>query len=169
MNGISVNFILFFFKGIPEGFLTVLALYIFTRTKMDIKRYLLLSFILIIGTYLIRFLPIALGVNTVLSLFILIITFLFVYKTQLSMIIRSIVSVICIFILIAIAEVLNMLLLIMVYGHSTAETMFSAKDGLQQSLYSLPSTIFFAFFIITGYLILQQIEKKAKKNGKTGT
>lgn len=160
MNGIAVNIILFFLKGIPEGFLTVLALFLFTNTKISGKKYLLLGLLFTITTYLIRLLPIALGVNTVLSLFILLIAFFAFYKPQLSGMMRTIISAVCIFILIAVCELMNMLLLTMVYGQGKAESLFDSKDGLTQSLYSTPSTIFFAAFIAIGFLLLRKIGKR---------
>jgi len=166
MSGISVNIIVFLITGIPQGLLSVLAVQIFTGTKIDIKKYLLLSLICIATTYLIRFLPIAIGVNTVLTLMVLIIAFQFVYKTQLSKVIRIIASAAVAFVLIAIAEILNMLLLIAIYGQATAEELFNSTDGLVRSIHTTPSNIFFAILIFIGYLILKKIEKRKKKDGE---
>ncbi|MGI5971869.1 MAG: hypothetical protein ACOX7P_09130 [Oscillospiraceae bacterium] len=168
MSDIAVNNILFLIKGLPEGLLTVLALYIFTGTKIEVQKYLLLSLIFIVTTYLIRLLPIALGFNTVLSLFILIIVFQSAHKIQLPKMIRTIVSAVGTFILIAVAEVFNMLLLIAKFGRAEADRLFNAKEGLVQSLYTLPSTIFFAIFVLLGYFVFKRIEKRKKKDGETG-
>lgn len=168
MGSIAVNVLVLLMNGIPQSLLTVLALYIFTRTKIDIKKYLLLSLIFVIATYLVRFLPIALGVNTVLSLFILILTFQFAYKTQLSKVIRTIASASGIFILIAVSEVLNMLFLIAIYDRTRAEELFSSKEGLVRGIYTSPTNIFFAILIFLVYLILRTIEKRKKINGEAG-
>ncbi|NCB51878.1 MAG: hypothetical protein EOM54_08370 [Clostridia bacterium] len=169
MNGISVSIVVFLFKGIPEGMLTVLGLYMFTRTKITIKNYIILSLICTTTTYIIRFLPIALGVNTVLTLLIMIVAFQFVNKTQLSKVIRTVVSSAGIFILIATAEVLNMLLLIVLYGRTQAEVLFTSEDGLTQSIYTFPATVFFAALILLGNLILKKIDKRKINNGEDGT
>ena len=160
MSDIAVNIVMLLVKGIPEGMLAVLALHIFTRTPLDKRKYLFLSFVYITATYLIRFLPIALGVNTVLSLFVLIITFQFTYKARLSEVIRTIASSAVILIIIAVSEVLNMFLLIALYGQSKAEELLSSNNGIVQSIYTIPSSIIFAFFIFIGYLILKKLEKR---------
>jgi len=169
MSSIAVNIIVLLIKGIPEGMLAVLALHLFTRTKLHPKKYLFLSFIYIAATYLIRFLPIALGVNTVLSLFVLIISFQLTYKTQLSQMIRAIVSSAVVLITIAISEVINMLGLIAIYGQSKAESMFTSQDGLIKSISTTPTNLIFALFMLIGYLILKKIDKRKLDNGETGT
>lgn len=169
MDGISVNILVLFINGVPQGLLSVLALQTFTRTKMDPKKYLLLSLICIVTTYLIRFLPIALGVNTVLTLLILIISFQIVYKTELSKVMRIVASAAVAFIFVAISEVLNMLLLTAIFGQARAEELFASTDGLTRSLYTTPSNIFFALFIIIGYVILKKIDKRKNKDGETGS
>lgn len=168
MDGIAVNIIVLFFKGIPEGLLTVLALHIFTQTKIQPKKYFLFSFIYISATYLIRLLPITLGVHTVFSLFLLILTFQFIYNGQLSKVISSIISAAFVLILVAISEVLNMLLLILVYGQPKAEALFNSSNGLTKSLYTSPSNVFFAILVFAGYFILKKINMRKKNNGKTG-
>jgi len=168
MNGIAVNIIVLLIKGIPEGLLVVLALHIFTRTKVDIKRYLLLSFIYITAIYLIRFLPITLGVNSVLSLFVLIIGFQVVNKPQLSQAIRTIAFAAVILILVAVSEVLNMLLLTVIYGEAKAAELFNASDGLIKSISATPTNVFLAIFIFIGYLILKKKDKRKIADGEAG-
>lgn len=168
MDGISVNIVVLLITGIPQGLLSVLAIHIFTRTKINSIKYLLLSVIFIIATYIIRLLPITLGVNTVLSLLVVIIAFQLAYKTQLSKVIPSIVSAAVAFVLIAISEVLNMLLLVAIYGQARAEELFNSTEGLVRSIHTTPSNISFALLIFIGYLILKKIDKRKKKNGETG-
>jgi len=168
MSDITVNTIMLFTKGIPEGMLAVLALHIFTRTTLEKKKYFFLCFVYIAATYLIRFLPIALGVNTILSLFVLIVAFQFTHKTQLSKVTHTIAASIALLILIAVSEVLNMFLLIALFGQSRAEQLFTSENGFIQSLYTSPSSIFFAFFIFSGHLLLKAFETRKIKNGKTG-
>lgn len=168
MNGISVNIVVFLLNGVPQSFLMVWALHIFTGTRINVKKYFLLSFIYAVAAYLIRFLPIAIGVNSVLTLLVMIMTFQFTYKTQLSKVIRTIVSATVAFVLIAVSEILNMLLLVAAYGQFRAEELFNSKDGLTRSLYATPSNIIFAIFIFIGYLILMKLDKRKRENGETG-
>ena len=168
MHGISTSVAVLLITGIPQGVLSPLALHLFTRTKIEIKKYLFLSFIFIITTYLIRFLPITLGVNTVLSLLVLILSFQLAYKSQITKLVSSVISSIIIVLLIAISEILNMLLLMMLYGQTRAEELFVSSVGITQSISTIPSTVFFAIFIIIGYFLLKGIDKRKQKNGKTG-
>jgi len=168
VDGIAVDIIMLFLKGIPEGLLVILALHFFTRTKIQPKKYFLICFIYVGATYLIRLLPITLGVNTVLSLFIMILAFQFIYNGQLSKVIRSIASAAVILILVAVSEVLNMLLLTILYGQTKAEALFNASNALIKSLYTIPSTVFFAILIITGYFILKKLDMRKNTNGKDG-
>lgn len=166
MNGISTSIAVLLMKGIPEGFMATLALHLFTRTKVQPKKYFMLSLIYIVATYLIRLLPITLGVNTVLSLFVLILCFQFAYKYQLSKVISSIVSAFIIMIIIAVSEIINMIMLTMMYGEAKAEELFNSSVGIEYSLSGLPSTIFIAVFILIGYFIIKNIEKRKQKSGK---
>ena len=84
MEGIAVSTAMFLLKGIPEGFLVAWGMHILTNTPVRRKPYLMLSLLYIVITYLIRFLPITLGINTVLSLFVMIFSYQIVYHAILS-------------------------------------------------------------------------------------
>jgi len=169
VNNISVNAIVLLVNGIPQSLLTVLALHVFSRTKLDARKYLLLALIFITATYLIRLLPIALGVNTVLSLFVLIIAFQFTYKTQLSKAIRIIASAVVAFMLIAVSEVLNILLLAMMYGYEKSRALVNSNNGLTQGISTIPTNVLLGVFILIGHLILRAAEKREMKDGEAGT
>lgn len=169
MNNISVNAIVLLVYGIPQSLLTVLALQVFSRTKLDARKYLLLTLVFTTATYLIRLLPIALGVNTVLSLFVFILAFQFTYKTQLSRAIQIIASAIAAFILIAVSEILNILLLSLVYGYDKAIGFIGSSDGLTQAISAIPTNVLFGVFILIGHLILRAAEKREMKDGEAGT
>ena len=166
MDGIAVNVVMLLLKGIPEGLLTAFALHIFTRTRIDFKKYLFLSFVYIAATYLIRLLPITLGVNTVLTLLVLIIFFQFTYKYQLSKVVRSVISAILIVVIIAISEVLNMLILTILFGTTKAEALFNSSNGLEQSISTFPSTFFTGLLIFIGYLVIRRLDKRKIVNGE---
>lgn len=167
MNGISVDVIVLLLRGIPEGLLSTWAIHVFTRTKIDQKKYLFLSFIFIASTYIVRLLPITLGVNTILSLFVLIVSFQFVYSYQLSRIVSTVISAIVVIVLIAVAEVLNIYILTFIYGLDQAEILFNST-GLTRSICTTPTTVFFAIFILLGKLILKKFDKRKKAHGDTG-
>lgn len=167
MTGISVSIAVLLIKGLPEGLLVAWAIHIFTGTRVEIKKYFLLSLIYVLATYLIRLLPITLGINTVLVLFVLIFAFQIIYKAGLSKVIRAIISSVIVLILIAFSEVLNVLLLTSLYGREAAERLFTSADGLTRALYSSPSNVFLGLFVVAGYFIMKFVQKKRTvKNGK---
>jgi signal transduction histidine kinase len=155
-------------KGIPESFLFVLAVYVFTRIRFNFKKYVILSLIFTFIIYLTRWLPINLGTHTMLSLLILILLFIVANKVDLQMIIKSIVSVIIIAIIIVISEELNVLLLIAFWGQSKAGKLLSGSS-IMVSVYEIPSTVIFALVILASYFVLAKIDKNKKvKNGEIG-
>ena len=111
MSGISVSIAVLLIKGIPECLIVAWAIHVFTNTPVEPKKYFLLAGIYILTTYLIRLLPITLGINTVLSLFVLIFAFQIIHKAGLAKVIRAIISSVIILILTAFSEVFNVILL----------------------------------------------------------
>jgi hypothetical protein len=168
MNGITVNLIVMLINGVPQCLLAVLAMHIIMRTKLDVRKYLLLSLIYIVTIYLIRLLPIALGVNSVLLLFVMVISFGLAYKTQLSKVMRIIASAALTLILIAVSEVLNMLILTAIYGKAQGEELFTSTNGLIRGVSTTPTNIVFAFFIGILFFIFRAIDRRKIKNGETG-
>ena len=63
----------FFLRGLPEGFLIIFAVYAFSKTVINIKRYIVSSIIFVIAVYLIRLLPIQYGVHTILNIIVIIV------------------------------------------------------------------------------------------------
>ncbi|HNW85371.1 MAG TPA: hypothetical protein PLP25_02030 [Candidatus Limiplasma sp.] len=167
MNGISVSPVVLLINGIPECLLVAWAMYIFTGTPLHAKKYLILSGVYAVATYLIRFLPITLGINTVLFLFVLIFSFQILHQSSLSKLVRSIISSVVILILIAVSEVCNVLLLTAFYGREAAETLFTSPNGLTRAVYSSPSNLFLGLFVLGSYFLMKLIQKKKdEKNGK---
>lgn len=155
-------------KGIPESFLFVLAVNVFTRTKFDLKKYLVLGSIFTLITYLTRWLPINLGTHTMLSLLALIFLYLIAYKVDLQYIIKSIISVIAIAIIIVVSELIDLLLLSEIYGKIKAEELLNSSSPLIKSVSALPSILIFGIVVLVIYLIMSKKDKsKVKEHGKT--
>jgi len=145
-------------KGIPEGFLDIWAMYIFTRSKLDKTTYIILSCIFIVTTYFIRLLPISFGVNSMLSILVFIVLFVMIRKVEFP---KAVKAAIVVMILLFVSEGLNMLLLISLYGKDKAEQALSSPLGI--SIYSIPSTLIFAAIILISYFIISKT-KKIRKN-----
>ena len=174
MNGIAVSPAMLILKGIPEGFIIAWGIHILTDTKPDWKRYLLLSGMYILITYLIRFLPITLGINTVLSPFVLIFSYQLVYRADLNKMIRAMIASIIILVCNALSEVFNMALLSAVFGSEKADVLAWNTEKFSDAIYSLPSTILMALITLAGYFILKKMRqndnarKRVNEDGKTG-
>jgi len=154
-------------KGVPESFLFILAIYILTRIKFDLKKYLFMSLIITFISYITKWLPINMGTHTMLSLLILILIFIIVNKVNLQNIIKSIISVIVVAIIIVISEVLNELLLVAIFGQAETKKLFDFGSAVIISVCMLPSTIIFAFILLILYFILLKYDKNKKvKDGK---
>lgn len=153
-------------KGVPEAFLVALGIHILTETKVDWKKYLLMSFMFILMPYLLRQLPISSGINTVLSLFGLIFVFQLLYHSGLQKIVRAMISPIIILILISVAEMLNLLILSMIYGFEAANMMFKTPNGWAQCLCTWPSTVFLALLLLAAHKVIQSMRKRKIQDGK---
>ena len=162
MSGISVSLAVLFIKGVPECLIVAWAIYVFTGTKFDTGKYFLLAGISLVATYLIRFLPITLGINTVLFLFVLIFAFQMINKGGMSMVIRTVISSVIILILIAVSELLYVLLMTVIFGREQAETFFRFTDELTRAFYAIPSNVFLALFVLAGYFIMKKVHQKKR-------
>jgi hypothetical protein len=76
-------------KGIPEGFLDVLSIYILTGTKIKAKTYVLQSIVTVAVIFLIRFLPINYGINTILVLTFFAVYFSVFFKMEFTKVIMA--------------------------------------------------------------------------------
>jgi hypothetical protein len=168
MDGIAVSATMLLLKGIPEGFIIAWGMLILTNTKVEKKKYLLLSLLYIVITYLVRFLPITLGINTVLSVFVMIFSYQTVYHAGLNKMIRAMIAAIVILVFTAISEILNVILLTVLYGSEQANAFVTSTNDLTQAIYTTPSTVFLALFAVAGYFILKAIRKRMSTHGKPG-
>ena len=168
-GNIQVSLEMLLMKGIPECFLVAWAIHFLTNTKMERNKYLLISIVYTTATYLIRFLPITLGVNTILSLFVLIFTFQLVHKADLAKVTRAVISSVIVLILTAISELINALILSSIFGREQADALLRFSDNMTRSLSSAPSTVILAGFIVAAYFITKKIQKQRNlKDGSLG-
>lgn len=98
----------FLLRTIPEGFLYLLGVYVFSKIRINKINYITASLITAVALYFIRLLPIDYGVHTI--LIILFIIFLSMFYNKFDSI-QSIKSTIIIFIIQFISEGINMLVL----------------------------------------------------------
>ncbi len=167
MDGISISLTQLLMKGVPEGLLMTLAFHLFTNTKIDKVKFFTLAFTNIFMTYLIRFLPITMGVNTILSLLALIVLFQITYRSQLDVVVRSIVTAVVVMTMIIIAETLNYLLLFAWFGTEQAEGILSNSSEVVKNAAAIPSTLMLVVMIFSAYWLMKKIENRKSAHGTT--
>ncbi len=139
---LHLSFLEFIVRGIPEAILFVLAVYIFSNTKLEIKKIIIASLILSVSTFLVRMLPISYGIHTILNIITLVLITSVVIKIS---IIDSIRSGILTAILMFICEGINMGLIQLIHGNEI-EKIFS--NPILKTVYGLPSLIIFTIIIL---------------------
>lgn len=143
-----------FLRIIPEQFLFILASYMLSGKKIDIKRILLSSFIVAVAIYLTRLLPTQFGIHTILGLVMIVFVNIKVNKFK---VIKAIQITVFLVILLLLSEIVNVLLITFVFKVDV-KSIFN--DPTLKALYGLPSlAIFGALSFVLGKKI-----NKAKKH-----
>ena len=135
----------FLIRTIPEEFLFVLAIHAFSKTKVDLKRYILSGVVASIAAYLIRLLPIEYGVHSLLALIFLIVMVNFVNKID---IIKSIQSGIIAFIICFVFEGLSLSFIQFILKKDLNIVM---SNSINKTLIGLPSLVFFGIVVVIYY------------------
>ncbi|MBK1809748.1 hypothetical protein JHL18_03725 [Clostridium sp. YIM B02505] len=145
---LKVSLIEFFLRGIPEEFIFLLAAYAFTKNKIKLDKYLISVLVQSLIVYLLRFLPIQSGVDSILNLITLIGVMVIINKFEVVQSIKvSIIMMLCVFI----CEGLNVLFLQLVLKKDL-NSLF--KSPISKIIYSSPSLILFATIVIIYYIRL---------------
>lgn len=144
----------FFLRVLPESFLFVLAVYIFSQTKIDKKKYFISGLIFSIVVFIIRRLPINYGVHMILS-----VLFLLFISTKYNKIdvISSIRSIILTYLIQLISEALNILFL----NITNVNLEVAFLNPITKNLLGIPSIIFTFLIIMISYKFIYK-----RKNDK---
>lgn len=143
----------FFFRAIPEGFLFVLAVYIFSKTAIDKRKYMICSGIFAIIMFMIRLLPIEYGIHTILSLILLVVLTTMYNKIDTM---KAMKSVLIIVLMQFIIEGINILILNLI-PNINIDSLF--KDPISKTLLGMPS-LFMAYLVVYLFYLIS----KRKKN-----
>lgn len=135
----------FFIRAIPEEFLFVLAIHGFTKTRINLNKYLLSAVIVAIMTYLIRLLPIQYGIHSLLGLIMVVVVVSYINKVD---IIQSIRAGIITFILCFICEGINLFFLQFALK---IDLNMLITNPILKTLWGLPSLILFGVIVIIYY------------------
>jgi len=143
----------FFFRGLPEEFLIIFAVYAFSKTVINMKKYIFSSLLLIIAVYTIRLLPIQYGVHTILNLIVVIVLTVNINKIS---IIKSIQTSLMAMILLFICEGINMFIIKYIFR---ADITYVLSEPSIKTLYGIPSLLIFAAIVSTYYFSLARRKK----------
>ncbi|WP_461207181.1 hypothetical protein [Clostridium sp. DL1XJH146] len=143
---LTISWFEFIVRGIPEEFLFVLAIHTFSKTGINLKKYLLAGGLFWIFASLIRLLPIQYGIHTILSLIVLIILVNYINKIEVVKAIRAgLITLIVEFVF----EGINFFIIQFILKVDL-DTMMN--DPILKTLYGLPSIILFGIFITINYI-----------------
>lgn len=132
----------FIVRAIPEAFIYILACYTLSKNKINIKRYIISSILFATCMYFIRILPINYGVHTILNIITITVILITINKID---IIPSIKSSIITFICLFITELVNMLLLSLVFKEHLEVIM---ENTILKTISGLPSLAMFSIIVL---------------------
>ncbi|GKU26983.1 hypothetical protein [Clostridium folliculivorans] len=128
-------------RGLPEAILFVWAIYLLTQTPMKYTKIMLTASISTFITFIIRLLPINLGINSILSLVLLIYLNIKINKISIK---QSLSTTILVFIIEYIAEMINIVIL-QLLKFDIAKLF---QNPINKVLYALPSLVLLIIFVL---------------------
>lgn len=159
---IGLSFQELFLRLIPEALLYIFSLYVFSRTEINIKRFMVSSVFFGIIVYLIRLLPIQYGVHTILGLIVLIIIGVQVNKID---IVKSIQASIIGVIIGLISETINILIIQYIFK---MDLNYVFNDYKLKVFMGIPSILIFGLVVyLFNFIILKKNKLREILNGKT--
>ncbi len=156
---LKVTLFEFLIRGIPEGFLFILANYAFAKTKIVPFPFLFSSVTLILFTYGVRFLPINFGVHTVLNLIGLVLLCIFINKIDLFTAVKGSMFAMLLMVFI---EAINVLILQLIFGDGLSAII---EDSFRKALAGTPGFVVYGIIVIVLYFFLTREKKDRGENG----
>lgn len=138
----------FFFRIIPETFILVLGIHIFSRKTIDMFKYIISSLMLAISCLIIRCLPIYFGVHTDICIMLTIIIVMSIINIPL---IKNVLGTFLLYFMLSLSETINMLLL----SGLNIDTDISVLQPITRFIYGIPSLIIFVISVIILKFILK--------------
>ena len=152
---LQLNPIEYILRGLPESFLVIFAIYIFSQTKINKRKYLVTSIMFSLVTYGVRMLPINYGVHMVLSLLFLL--FIIVSYNEID-VVNAIKSIIFIYLIQFVSEAINVVIL----NFMNIDLEIQFKNPIYKSIIGIPSLMITGIIILIIY-IFNKKRKKIKK------
>ncbi|MPQ30651.1 hypothetical protein E4V42_04290 [Clostridium estertheticum] len=150
-----------FLRILPEEFLVVFAVHLFSKTVINVKKYIISSMFFVIAVYLIRLLPIQYGIHTIIGVVVVIVLTININKIS---IIKSIQASIMAVILEFICEGINVFIIQHIFK---ADVKYVFSQPLSKIVYATPSLVIFALILFIYYFYLVKKNKlKEVMNGE---
>ncbi|AKA70073.1 hypothetical protein [Clostridium scatologenes] len=143
---IKLSIFEFFCRGIPEAFVFVLASLLFTKKIIDKKKLIISSILYAIIIYLVRLLPIHLGVHSIILTIIYPIISVFINKININ---QSIFCTLIEFVILSICELTNLFALSLL----NVDIKIISLNPVKKVLYFLPSLILFSGIVALFYIV----------------
>lgn len=153
-NMLKLTILELIFRTIPEEFIIILSMYVFSFTKIDIKRLFSSGVMLSIIVYLIRLLPIQPGLHTLLLIPIMVLMVKIVNKIT---IIKGIPAAILSIIFMYLCEMINSIILTNIF-HMNIQEAF--KDVNTRLIYGSISLIIYLLITLTVYFTIYKNKKR---------
>ena len=134
-----------------QSFLLVFAIYTFNRQEIIKKDFLITSMLVFMITYIMKLLPITIGVQTIMNMIFMYMVCVIYLKMQPYITIRS--TSFCV-VLILLSEMVVTALAVMIYGQE--KFLVVVNDVMQKHYIGVFANIVFAIFIISIYFILNR-------------
>lgn len=134
-----------------QSFVLVLGVYTFNKQKVILKDYLITAVLVSIATYLMKFLPITVGVQTIMNMIFMYLVCVIYLKMQPFKTIRS--TSFCV-VLILLSEMVVTAFAVMTFGQEQFQTIIN--DSSQRHYIGTLANIVFAVIIISLFFILNR-------------
>lgn len=142
---LKLSIVEFMIRAVPEMFVLVLAAYMFSKEKIEIKKYIITSIALCIGVVFIRLLPITYGVHTMLNIILMTILVVMINKID---IIKAIRSSVIITMILFMCEGANIFILSNIFN---VNLEIVAAEPKLKTIYGYPSLVLFSVCIVLYY------------------
>jgi len=146
-------------RGIPEGFLFILANLAYAKKKIIPLPYLVSSILLIIFTYCARLLDINFGVHTILNLICLVSLSVYINKIDLFKAVKGSMFATLIMVFV---EAINVVILQFIFKDNLKLII---DDPFKKALAGIPGIMVYGVIIISAYLYFMKINKNRGENG----
>ena len=134
-----------------QSFLLLLGIYTFNKQKVVLKEYLITAILVSVVTYFMKFLPITVGVKTIMNMIFMYLVCVIYLKMQPYKTIRS--TSLCV-VLILLSEMIVTAVDVMTFGQDQFQTIIN--DSSQRHYIGTLANIVFAVIIISLYFRLDR-------------